>query len=70
MTKWVADAEESTTAAGQIAYLKKVNEQIAQDAASAWLYLYPQIVVATKNLSGYPLNGLNTQFYVFDIVKK
>lgn len=70
VTAWVKEAEESTTTAGQTALLKKVNTQIAEDAASDWLYLYPQIVVASSKLSGYPLNGLNSQFYAYDIVKK
>ncbi|NEN07061.1 ABC transporter substrate-binding protein [Diaminobutyricibacter tongyongensis] len=70
VTKWVNEAEQSTTEAQQTAKLKLVNEQIAKDAASAWLYLYPQIVVASSTLSGYPLNGLNSQFYAYDIVKK
>jgi peptide/nickel transport system substrate-binding protein len=70
VTKWISEAEQSTTAAGQTAFLKQVNEQIAKDAASAWLYLYPQIVVATSALSGYPLNGLDSTFYVYNIVKK
>ena len=37
----------------QTELLKKVNEQIAEDAASVWLYLYPQIVVASSDVSGY-----------------
>ena len=44
-------------------------EQIAEDAASVWLYLYPQIVVARADVSGYPVNGLNSQFFAYDIVK-
>ncbi|MGJ4846476.1 ABC transporter substrate-binding protein [Leifsonia sp. Le1] len=70
VTKWVDEAEQATTTADQTAKLKLVNEQIAKDAASAWLYLYPQIVVASSDLSGYPVNGLNSQFYAYDIVKK
>jgi peptide/nickel transport system substrate-binding protein len=70
VTEWVTQAEQSTTTDEQTALLKKVNTQIAQDAASDWLYLYPQIVVASSKLSGYPLNGLNSQFYAYDIVKK
>ncbi|MFE5039109.1 ABC transporter substrate-binding protein [Streptomyces sp. NPDC056683] len=70
VTKWVAQAEEATTTAQQTDLLKKVNRQTAEDAASDWLYLYPQIVVASSKLSGYPLNGLNSQFYAFDIKKK
>ena len=70
VTKWVDEAEQATTTAEQTAKLKQVNEQIAKDAASAWLYLYPQIVVADSSVSGYPVNGLNSQFFVYDIVKK
>ncbi len=70
VTKWVNEAEEASSTAEQTAKLKLVNEQIAKDAASAWLYLYPQIVVASSAVSGYPVNGLNSQFYAYDIVKK
>ena len=63
VTAWVKDAERSDTADGQVALLKKVNEQIAADAASDWLYLYPQVVVASSSLSSYPVNGLNSQVY-------
>ena len=70
VTKWVNEAEQASTTAEQTAKLKQVNEQIAKDAASAWLYLYPQIVVASSSVSGYPVNGLNSQFYAYDIVKK
>jgi peptide/nickel transport system substrate-binding protein len=68
VTTWVDEAEASATTDEQTAKLKLVNEQIAKDAASVWLYLYPQIVVASSDVSGYPVNGLNSQFYVYDIV--
>ncbi|KJL47910.1 Glutathione-binding protein GsiB precursor [Microbacterium hydrocarbonoxydans] len=67
--QWVAEAEQAPTTDEQTALLKKVNEQIAADAASVWLYLYPQIVIASSDLSGYPVNGLNSQFFAYDIVK-
>ncbi|WP_433585171.1 ABC transporter substrate-binding protein [Microbacterium hydrocarbonoxydans] len=67
--QWVSEAEQATSTDEQTALLKKVNEQIAADAASVWLYLYPQIVVASSDLSGYPVNGLNSQFFAYDIVK-
>ncbi|MGW2552592.1 ABC transporter substrate-binding protein [Streptomyces sp. NPDC001635] len=70
VTQWVQQAEEASGTAEQTALLKKVNEKTAEDAASDWLYLYPQIVVASSKLSGYPLNGLNSQFYAYDIEKK
>jgi len=70
VTTWVAEAEAATTTDEQTEKLKLVNEQIAADAASVWLYLYPQIVVASSAVSGYPVNGLNSQFFVYDIVAK
>ncbi|MDQ0646011.1 peptide/nickel transport system substrate-binding protein [Microbacterium natoriense] len=67
--QWVAEAEQATTTDEQTELLKKVNEQIAADAASVWLYLYPQIVIASSDVTGYPVNGLNSQFFAYDIVK-
>lgn len=69
VTQWVSEAEQATTVEEQTSLLKQVNEQIAADAASVWLYLYPQIVVAASDVSGYPVNGLNSQFFAYDIVK-
>lgn len=69
VTKWIADAEQATSEQEQTELLKKANRQIAGDAASAWLYLYPQIVVASSEVSGYPVNGLNSQFFAYNIVK-
>ncbi len=68
--KWVTEAEAASTEAEQTDLLKKVNTRIAEDAASVWLYLYPQIVVASTDVSGYPVNGLNSQFFAYDITKK
>jgi len=69
VTAWVAEAEAAKTVEEQTAKLKLVNEQIAKDAASVWLYLYPQLVVATSDVSGYPINGLNSQFPAYTIVR-
>ncbi|WP_322986255.1 ABC transporter substrate-binding protein [Streptomyces sp. S584] len=69
VTKWVEEAEAASSTAAQTELLEKVNRQTAEDAASDWLYLYPQIVVASDKLSGYPLNGLNSQFFAYDIKK-
>jgi peptide/nickel transport system substrate-binding protein len=49
--------------------LKQANKIIVNEAASDWIYLYPQIVVASTSVTGYPINGLNSQFYAFDITK-
>lgn len=69
MTDLVKQAEAAKTEAAQADLLKQANKIIAEEAASDWLYLYPQIVVASADLSGYPLNGRNSQFFVYDIVK-
>ena len=53
----------------QTAKLTEANKLIAEDAASNWLYLYPQIVVSAANVTGYPVNGLNSQFFAYDIKK-
>lgn len=62
-------SEEAKTVDEQTEKLKEANIQIAEDAASNWLYLYPQIVVSKKSVSGYPLNGLNSQFFAYGIKK-
>jgi peptide/nickel transport system substrate-binding protein len=66
--EWVSQASQAETEAEQTELLTRVNEQIAEDAASVWLYLYPQIVVASSDVTGYPVNGLNSQFFAYDIV--
>ena len=65
----IADSEKSDTLEGQTAKLKEANAIIADEAASEWLYLYPQIVVSASDVTGYPLNGINSQFYAFTITK-
>jgi peptide/nickel transport system substrate-binding protein len=65
----VADSEAAPSEDEQTAKLRQANEIIAEDAASNWLYLYPQIVVSAANVSGYPVNGLNSQFFAYDIQK-
>ncbi len=70
VTALIDQSEQAKTADEQTADLKKANDLIVKDAASDWLYLYPQIVVASTSLSGYPLNGLNSQFPVYGIQKQ
>jgi peptide/nickel transport system substrate-binding protein len=69
VTKLIADSEAAKTTEEQVADLKKANEIISQDKASDWLYLYPQIVVSSSKVTGYPVNGLNSQFFVYGIKK-
>ncbi|WP_062015481.1 ABC transporter substrate-binding protein [Aureimonas sp. AU4] len=69
VVKLIADAEQAPSEAEQTDALRRANRTIAEDAASNWLYLYPQIVVANANVSGYPVNGLNSQFVASGIRK-
>jgi len=65
----IADSEAAATEEDQVAKLTEANKIIAEDAAGNWLYLYPQIVVSAANVTGYPINGLNSQFFAYDIQK-
>ncbi|MDB5623727.1 MAG: transporter substrate-binding protein [Devosia sp.] len=69
VVKLIADAEAAGDEAEQTEKLTEANRIIAEDAASNWLYLYPQIVVSAANVTGYPVNGLNSQFFAYDIQK-
>ncbi len=69
VTKLIANSDAAASTAEQTADLKKANEIISQDKASDWLYLYPQIVVSSAKVTGYPVNGLNSQFFVYGIQK-
>ena len=69
VTRLIAESENVATVEEQTEMLAKANRIIAEDAASMWLYLYPQIVVSTSNVTGYPVNGLNSQFFVSGIRK-
>jgi peptide/nickel transport system substrate-binding protein len=69
VVKLVADSESADSEADQTAKLLEANKIIAADAASNWLYLYPQIVVSAANVTGYPVNGLNSQFFAYGIKK-
>jgi peptide/nickel transport system substrate-binding protein len=65
----IKQSEASATVDDQTAKLLEANKLIAEDAASDWLYLYPQIVVSAASVTGYPVNGLNSQFFAYDIQK-
>ena len=65
----VGEAEQAASPEEQTEKLKEANRIIAGEAASNWLYLFPQIVVAHSDVAGFPVNGLNSQFYVYNITK-
>lgn len=67
--KLVAESEAVDGTRLQAQLLRRVNRIVVKEAASDWLYLYPQIVVAASGVSGYPVNGLNSQFLAYNIVK-
>jgi peptide/nickel transport system substrate-binding protein len=68
--EWVTQADEASTEAEQVDLLKQVNETIGEEAASAWLYLDPQIRVARADVTGFPVDQVTESFYVADIVRE
>lgn len=69
VTELIQSSETSETVEERNEKLTEANRIIAEEAASDWLYLYPQIVVSKANVTGYPVNGLNSQFFAYDIKK-
>jgi peptide/nickel transport system substrate-binding protein len=65
----VTAADQAATEAEQVELLTRVNETIGEEAASAWLYLDPQIRVARAEISGFPVDQVTESFYVADIVR-
>lgn len=68
--EWVAQADQAATEEQQVELLRRVNETIGQEAASAWLYLDPQIRVAKAEITGFPVDQVTESFYVADIVRE
>ncbi len=68
--QWVKDAQFALSADEQNLIYKKIARKIAEEAASSWLFLYPQLRVSVSTVSGYPANGKNSSFYVANIEKK
>ncbi|WP_324650584.1 ABC transporter substrate-binding protein [Georgenia sp. H159] len=66
----VAASEAAGSDEEQTALLREANELMAQDAASAWLYLEPQIRVAAAGVTGYPVDQATESFYVADITRE
>lgn len=66
----VAQADAAATEQEQVDLLTQVNETIGQEAASAWLYLDPQIRVARSDITGFPKDQVTESFYVADIVRE
>lgn len=66
----IDSAERSETVEERNEKLAQANRILAEEAASEWLYLYPQIVVSRANVSGYPLNQLDSRFFSYNIRKE
>lgn len=68
--QWVIDAEVADTEEEQIAIYQNIARTIAIEAASSWLYLYPQLRISSSRVTGYPANAKNSAFFVAKIRKK
>lgn len=69
VTGLINQSESANTVGGQEKFLRTANRIVTAEAASDWLYLYPLIVISSTSVSGYPINGINSQFFVYNITK-
>lgn len=58
----IADADAATTEAEHTATLKKAAKLLAEDAAADWLFLLPNIIITTTEVSGIATNGTGLSF--------
>lgn len=66
----VAESEQAGSDEEQVEMLRAANELMAEEAASAWLYLDPQIRVAAAGVTGFPVDQVTESFYVADITRE
>lgn len=66
----VADSERAGSEEEQAELLSQANVLMAEEAASAWLYLEPQIRVAAAGVTGFPVDQVTESFYVADITRE
>lgn len=59
--EWLAKADRGTPQQ-QITYMRKVAKRISDQAASDWLFLLPNLIVAKKGVTGYPRNAVSLSF--------
>jgi len=50
-----------------IADYKKAVELLAEDAAAAWLWSFPNLIVAAANVKGLPKNAVGEAFVLADL---
>lgn len=63
---WLAAADRGTPEQ-QVTYMRRVADRISTDAASAWLFLLPNLIVAKKGVTGYPRNAVSLSFEVANL---
>lgn len=54
----------------QIEYMKAAARIISEDAASGFLFLYPNLIVADKDITGLPKNDVSQSFEVYALGRK
>lgn len=59
--QWLTKADRGTLEE-QNTYMRKVAQRISAKAASDWLFLLPNLVVAQKGVTGYPQNAVTLSF--------
>jgi peptide/nickel transport system substrate-binding protein len=64
----IAAADAGTTDE-QVAGMKKAAQALSQDAASDFLFLLPNLIVADKNVTGLPKNAITESFDLSALAK-
>jgi len=65
----IKTASTAKTPADQVAALKKAARLLANDSASDWLWLLPNLQVAKKGITGFPPNSVGDAYSVAGITK-
>ena len=66
VTKLLTDGDAGSQA-GYVADYRKAVQLLADDAAAAWLFSFPNLVVADANVKGLPTNAVGESFVVADL---
>ena len=53
----------------QVTYMKKAAQELSQDAAADFLFLFPNLIVADQGINGLPKNAITESFDLSAISK-
>jgi peptide/nickel transport system substrate-binding protein len=66
--KLIADAKTAPTEAQRVDLLKQATKQISEDSPVDWIFLASDLIVAKKDVTGYPTNDSASRFPIAAVV--